>query len=270
MAIITISRGTYTKGREVAEKVAETMGYTCIDRESILYASEQWDIPEIKLVRAIEDAPSILDRFSYRKEKYIAYIQAALVRLVYGDNVVYHGLAGHFLLKGVPHVCKTRIIADLGDRVRAEMGRAKLSAKEAMRLLTKDDEQRRKWSKYLYGIDTADPSLYDLTINIKDMTVDGAVDLICRAAQREEFQTTQASHQALVDLLLACEVKVRLIDLKPDVEVAARDGSIYVSTEAHSSQEDRLVREISRIAKDVPGVTDVRINVRWLSSSVFG
>jgi cytidylate kinase len=270
MAIITISRGAYHRGKEISEQVAERLGYDCINRETILYASEQWDIPEIKLVRAIGDAPSILDRFSYRKEKYVAYIQAALVRLVHQDNIVYHGLAGHFLLRGVPHVCKVRIIADLGDRVREEMARATMSAKETMHLLTKDDEQRRKWSKYLYGIDTADAGLYDLTINIRDMTVDGAVDLICLAAGKEEFQTTHESQQALDDLLLACDVKVRLVDLKPDVEVTARDGLVYVSTEAHSSQEDRLVREISKIARSVPGVEDVRINVRWLASSVFG
>ena len=74
----------------------------------------------------------------------------------------------------------------------------------------------------------------------------------------------------LEDLLLSGEGQVRLIDWKPDVEGTARDGSVYVSTEAHSSQEKRLVRESSRIARDVPGVTDVRINVPWLPSSVFG
>lgn len=33
MAIITISRGSYSKGKEVAEKVAEKLGYECISRD---------------------------------------------------------------------------------------------------------------------------------------------------------------------------------------------------------------------------------------------
>ena len=68
MAIITISQGSYSKGKEVAEKVAEKLGYECISREVILEASREFNIAEIKLVRAIHDAPSILDRIGYRKE----------------------------------------------------------------------------------------------------------------------------------------------------------------------------------------------------------
>lgn len=72
MSIITISRGSYSRGKEVAEKVAAALGYECISREVLLEASEQFNIPEIKLVRAIHDAPSILERFTYGKERYVA------------------------------------------------------------------------------------------------------------------------------------------------------------------------------------------------------
>ena len=123
MSIITISRGSYSRGKEVAEKVAAALGYECISREILLEASEQFNIPEIKLVRAIHDAPSILERFTYGKEKYVAYIKAALLKHVQKDNVVYHGLAGHYFLQEIPHVLKVRIIADLEDRIAEEMKR---------------------------------------------------------------------------------------------------------------------------------------------------
>ncbi|MGD0828638.1 MAG: cytidylate kinase-like family protein, partial [Desulfobaccales bacterium] len=162
MPIITISRGSYSRGKEVAEKLAQALGYQCLSRDILLEASERYNIPEIKLIRAIHDAPSILGRFSYEKETFVSYLRAALLRQVQKDNVIYHGLAGHFLLQGIPHVLKVRIIADLEDRVQEEMKREKISAEEARRILQKDDEERRKWSKHLYGIDTWDPSLYDL------------------------------------------------------------------------------------------------------------
>ena len=38
MAIITISRGWYHRGREVAEKLAAKLGYECISREILLEA----------------------------------------------------------------------------------------------------------------------------------------------------------------------------------------------------------------------------------------
>jgi cytidylate kinase len=206
MSIITISRGSYTRGKEVAEKLAQTLGYQCLSRDILLEASERYNIPEIKLVRAIHDAPSILERFNYAKEPYVAYTRAALLRQVQKDNVVYHGLAGHFLLQGLPHVLKVRVIADLEDRVQEEMKREKISAGEARRILRKDDEERRKWSKHLYGIDTWDPSLYDLMIDIKCISVDRAVDLIKCALQKTPcFQSTPESQKLVDEMSLAAQ-----------------------------------------------------------------
>jgi hypothetical protein len=96
MAVITISRGSYSRGKEIAEKVAERLNYDCISRDILIEASEHFNTPEIKLIRAIHDAPSILDRFSQGKERYIAYVREALLEYAENDNVVYHGLAGHF------------------------------------------------------------------------------------------------------------------------------------------------------------------------------
>ena len=97
MPIITISRGSYSKGKEVAEKVSQKLGYECISRDVLLEASEEFNVPEIKLIRAIHNSPSILNSFTHGREKYIVYIQAALLRHLSKDNIVYHGLAGHFL-----------------------------------------------------------------------------------------------------------------------------------------------------------------------------
>ena len=139
MAIITISRGSYSKGKEVAESVAARLGYTCVSRDVLLEASDRFHIPEVKLVRAIHDAPSILDRFNRDKRVFIAYIRSALTCLAAKDNLVYHGLAGHLMLKGIPHVLKVRINAHIEDRVAAEMKREELTAEKARVLLQQDD-----------------------------------------------------------------------------------------------------------------------------------
>ena len=47
MTIITISRGSYSAGKEVAEKVAKRLEYECISREVLLEAS-----PEISLSKS--------------------------------------------------------------------------------------------------------------------------------------------------------------------------------------------------------------------------
>jgi cytidylate kinase len=208
MSIITISRGTYHRGREVAEKLAEKLGYACISREILLEASEEYNIPELKLIRAIEDAPSILDRLTRQKEKYVTYIKAALLKHVQKDNVVYHGLFGHFFLQDIPHVLKVRIVGDLEARVADEVRREGISAEKAREIIVRDDDERRKWAHYLYGADAWDATLYDLVIHLKTITVDDAVDLICRVTQLPGFQTTPESQQAVDALVNAARLEM--------------------------------------------------------------
>ena len=261
MPIITISRGSHSYGKEVAEKVAQRLGYECMAREILLESSELFNIPEIKLARALHDAPSVLQRFTYGREKYVAYIESAFLEHVHKDNVVYHGLAGHFFLKGVSHVLKVRIIADLEDRVKLEMAREKISRDEAVEILKKDDYERRKWSLSLYGVDTSDSSLYDLVLHIRKITVDDAVDTIVRLAQLEHFQKTPASQQALDDLLLASQVKVSLVKVRPDVRVTALEGVVHVETQAPITEEQKVIQEIESVVRKVPGVQGVRVHV---------
>ena len=260
MPIITISRGSYSKGKEVAEKVAKKLGYECIARDVILDASKEFNIPEIKLIRAIHDAPSILERVGYSKERYLAYLRVALLEHFQKDNVVYHGLAGHFFIRGISHVLKVRIIADMDERVKLEMERERISRKEASRILKNDDRERRKWGKYVFGIDTWDPGLYDLVIHIKKITVDDAADIVCHTVGLERFKTTAESQEMLNHLLTAARVKAALMDLKPDAEVFAQNGTVSITGRATEFQKEKLIHQIEEIAKTIPGVTNVEVH----------
>jgi cytidylate kinase len=208
MAIITISRGSYFRGKEVAEKLAEKLGYQCISREILLEASQEFNIPEIKLVRAIEDAPKILERFTHEKEKYVTYIRAALLKHARKDNMVYHGLFGNFFLQDIPHVFKVRIVGDMETRVADEVERSGIPADRAREILMRDDEERRKWALHLYGADTWDATFYDLVIHLKSITVDDAVSLIQHALQFPCFQSTAESQQVIDNLVEAMRLEV--------------------------------------------------------------
>ena len=54
MTIITISRGSYTRGKEIAEKTSQKLGYACISREVLINASKDFNVPEIKLIHVIQ------------------------------------------------------------------------------------------------------------------------------------------------------------------------------------------------------------------------
>lgn len=262
MAIITISRHSFSLGSTVAEKVARNLSYGCISREVLLEASEEYNIPEIKLSHAIEFSPSIFDRLTYGKEKYVAYIQSALLRHVRKDNVVYHGLAGQFFLRDISHVLKVQIIADLEDRIKLYMEQMGETRKAATKFFKRLDNQRRKWGKNLYGIDTWDSRLYDLVLHMQNMTSDEAADVICQTVRLKSFQTTPESQKKMEDMFLASEVKVALINLRPDVEVSVKDGLVRIKTMDEDEMErERIIGEIDDLVKKISGVKETEVQV---------
>lgn len=261
MAIITISRGSYSKGREIAEKVAQRLGYECLSREVMIRASEHFNVPEIKLARALHDAPSVWERFTYGKERYLAYVESTLLEAAQKDNLVYHGLGGQFILKDIGHVLGVRILADLKDRLLLEMEQENISKEEALERLETDDHERRGWSRAIWGMDNGDPRLYDLVIHIGKVTVDDAVELICHAAGQKHFQKTPQSQKTLDDRLLAAQVKVKLVSEIPGVRVTADDGAVNVDIEAPLVQEARIAEEIEEALGSVPGIKKLTVHV---------
>ncbi|RJQ57106.1 MAG: cytidylate kinase-like family protein [Desulfobacteraceae bacterium] len=259
VAVITISRGSYSYGKAIAEKVANRLGYDCIAREVLIEASEEFNIPEIKLFSAIHDAPSILDRFISGKEKFIAYIQTALLNYLRKDKVVYHGFGGQFFVESIPHVLKVRINADLEDRVRLSMDRNNFTRKEAMAFIRKLDNQRKKWSKHLYGVNPWDNSLYELVIQLGKISQEDAVEIICHTAKLDRFKTTPESQRAMEDLYLSAKVRAALIGKKPDVRVAVQNGEVFIRATAPEAKAFEVNQNIQSIAEKVEGVRGLKI-----------
>jgi len=268
MAIITVSRGSHSRGAEIAEKVARNLGYECLSREVLLETSQQFNIPEVKLIRALHDAPSVLDRFTHGKQRYVAFIEHAFLEHVQKDNVVYHGLAGHFFLKGVAHAVKVRILADMEDRVGLVMERDGVPREEARRIIQRDDAERRKWAQALYGIDTSDAGLYDLVIHLRKIGIDDAVEIICHTTRLPHFATTVESQRCMDDLVLAAKVRSAVIDEWADLTVTANDGHVTVHLEAPLIQEAAISSRILPIVKTVPGVKDASLHL--LPTTVLG
>lgn len=261
MAIITISRGSYSKGKETAEKLAAKLGYDCIGRRVLIEASKEFNIPEIKLTRALHDAPSVLERFTYGKERYITFIRRRLLESVQKDNVVYHGLAGHFFLQGIPHVLMVRIIANLEERIQDEMKRENISYDKARQILVKDDQERRKWSRHLYGIDTADASLYDLVTHIDNLGVDDAVDIIADTVNRPCFQTTDKSQAMLDNRVICAKLEAALASNYPTATCNYKEGTAHVSIKDLPSKKAKIDAHIRELLKDQKEVKDVDIHI---------
>ena len=233
MPIVTISRGSFSGGKAIAEKLAKVLGFRCIDRDIIVERAAAAGVSQYDLVGAIEKPPSLLDRFRHKKYIYLALFQAALTEEVRTGRVVYHGHAGHLLLKGARPVLRVRIIAPLEMRIEMCRERLRLSSEEAVRYIQKMDQDRQKWTQFLYGVDWGKPELYDIVLNLEHMEIDEACDMLAGVVKRQRcFDFGPHCQQEMDDLALACRLKASLAtdpatsDL--EVEVTSAKGVVQV------------------------------------------
>jgi len=243
MAIITISRGSYSRGKEVAEELAKRLGYECVSRDILLAASEEFNIPEIRLVKALHDAPSVLERFSHGRERFISYFCSSFYNHVIKDNVVYHGLGGHFFLQGISHVLKVRIIASIEDRVKEEMKRENCSADEARYSLKKDDDERRRWGMHLYGKDTKDCGLYDMVFHINVLSVDDVVGILQKTIKKEKFKATAESREKLEMRTMLANIHAKIVNISPRASVELDNGTVLLGNLDGGLKSDETARQ---------------------------
>lgn len=258
MPIISISRGSYYHGKSVAEKLAAKLGYTCLSRDHIIDNLEEFHLPEIKLLRGLNDAFSVLDRFPHGKQRFTAAIRSSILQHFVTGNVVYHGLVGHHFVHDISHVLKVRIIADTEHRVAAEMARENISEEQALYTLKKDDEERRKWAMFLYGIDIMDAETYNLIIRVGHVSEEEAVDIIANAAGLQAFQETPESVAKLADSALAALVGRKIFDF-PNSMVSANNGRVTISLKAPKEQQPVIQERIGEMLEGVEGLKEFKI-----------
>jgi hypothetical protein len=139
------------------------------------------------------------------------------------------------------------------------MARENVGENEARKMIVKIDEERRKWTRRLYGVDPWDPDLYDLVICIDSIKVEGAVDLICNTASQESFKLTADVRQRLADLALACKVKSALLDLDHNLNVTSSYGNVLVYTKTDDRKARKLDEKVQLLSGQIEGIHNIEV-----------
>ena len=269
MPIITIYQGASGEGQELAETVAEALGYRCVGREMLVEASRRYGIPEAKLNEIVEKGTHWWERLLQDLRPYRIALQATLCELGHDGKVVYHGHLGHELLSGIGHVLKGLLTAPIEFRIEQVRARQSLTDVAARHYIEEVDKARSRRLMAMFGTDWRDPNRYDLILNMGKMRREGAKRVILEAAKLEEYQRTPSSNQAFNDLALGSRVHATLF-ASPDIrgsglEVRAAEGHIHVAGRI----EEALKEELVRIVEVVPGVTDVTTDVYAVPPEAF-
>ena len=272
MAIITISRGTMSGGRRLAECLAETLGVPCLGREELAEAAAArlGVLPDV-LRQKLESAPGLWDRLTSERRRYVTAAQAALAEHAVEGGLVYHGHAGHLLLRGVPAVLRIRLIAPLATRVRLLMEEHGMKREAAIEYIRQVDLERARWTRFIYDADLREPELYDLVVDLETLSLKSACAVIAEAARQPEFAVTEEVRATLRDFALSCRVKVALATdpaTRPlELEVSAAAGVVSIEGTVPEAAmlthvSSRLHQEVREVALAVEGVREVGLELR--------
>jgi cytidylate kinase len=251
-------------GAEIGMTVATRLGYTYVDNEELLGRAQRYGLAEDRLARLVEDRPTWVERFDAETRRCILALQTVLYEFAQADNTVLMGGGGQWLLRGVPHALRTRIVAPFSERVTrltatlSAEGRERVTPKTVAQFIRRDDIQKSARMRYLFDVDLKDPGLYDVHINTAALSRVAAVHLLADLARQPEFASTEAGRQLVADRALASQVEVALAG-HPDlrrraINVESRQGD--VTLELSSGADPEMARTV---AQGVAGVQSVSL-----------
>lgn len=276
MAIVTISRGSMSGGEALAQCLAAKLGYPVLGREVLVEAAARLGVTEDILRQKIQTSAGLFEKLTADRYIYLVALQSALADRCVSGDLIYHGNAGHFLLKDVPNVLRVRLIAPMSMRVRAVMEKQGLNAEAAQDYIRFVDQERIEWTKFVYGVDWRDPRNYDLIINLRRVSLDSACAMVTGVVKSSAYATTEEVKKKFKDFALACRVKVAVVS-RPECqqcrcEVQADDGKVEIFWQptgiGHKTHLLEASKEqIRQAAMTVEGVREVTLQLREISSS---
>src|SRR5437016_14033758 len=216
MAIIVVSTQMGAGGPEIGMALGQKCGFRYVDQELLQDAGRRYGLAEERLSHLDESKPTIFERFDAETRHHITVLQTTLLELAELDNAVFMRGGGQWLLRGVPHVLRVRLIAPFEHRVKqwikrvAAMTGQTPNQRAAADLVRRDDVEKSGRMRYLYEVDIADPTLYELVVNTEKMKYEAAVAVIEGFVRRPDMATTDAGRQMVVSRALASRVQVAL------------------------------------------------------------
>ena len=261
MSILTVSHEIGAGGPEIGQKVADQLGWHYVDQELISDAALRYGVLEEKLSSLDESKPSLFERFNAETRRYITVLQTAVFEFAEQDRVVLMGRASQWLLRGLPHVLRLRVMAPFDKRVKrlakklsGQMGE-QTNPRTVQDMAKRDDQEKLGRMRYLYEVDLRDPSLYDLVVNTDKLSIDAAVEMVAATLQRPELVTTPEAQQLVTDRALASRIQVALATnpetRKYRITVEAKSGLVTLEGTA-------AMDEAVDVARAVRGVREVK------------
>jgi CheY-like chemotaxis protein len=264
MPVVNVFFGSYCGAEEVVRSVVEKTGYAYLDDGALVAeTSKRFHLEESKIRKAMGGKASIFNKFTHEKERNLAYlIQAVADFFKTNNDFLLFGLCSLMVPRRITHALNVCIIADTEYRTNLACRLEKISVRDALKKIHKDDEALVMWVEHLLRQkDPWDAGLYDIVIPMNKVAHDDAVRLICDSLRSSVLTVSEDSVKAVADFTLASEVNLKLAMEGHDVLVSAQDGTVVMEINKHVMMLSSLEEELKKVALTVPGVKGAETKV---------
>ncbi len=190
--IITIGRSFGSGGREIGERLSESLGIGFYDRNLIDMSAKKSGLErslvgnaDEKLIgRFLELAPNI-DLIQENTNEKIYRAQAEVIRSIVkrGESCVIVGRGADYVLRNRNEVLKVFIYAPFERRVETVMERYGFREEEAQKVIRHMDKTRRNYYEYFTDRNWDQKEGKDLLLDSSEFGIQGCVTLIQMAAK---------------------------------------------------------------------------------------
>ena len=259
MALLLISRGSFSGGQLISQCLSRTAGTRCLTREDLTAVVNTHGDLANQVLTSMARAAQDYSRLSALRRPYKILMQRALLEYVRHGDVAYFGYSGHLLLPGIAHAARVRILAPIQLRIEMLMKQGGVSEEQARERIHQVDEERSRWTRFMYGKSLKDPELFDLCINLERVSFPTACGMLLSLAQQSEFKPTPESMAAVESRYLCACVLAALIDNPRTFELevgATAEGGCVTLEGPYLEDADRAA--VLETVRAVSGVTDVQ------------
>jgi cytidylate kinase len=231
----------------------------CLTREDLVAVVNTHGELANQVVTSMARAAQDYNRLSTLRRPYKILMQRALLEYIRQGDVAYFGYSGHLLLPELLHAARVRIIAPLKLRVDLLMQREKLTEAEARERISQVDEERSRWTRFMYGKSLKDPELFDLCVNVERISFCTACNMLVNFVQQSDFAATAESMAAVENRYISTCVLAALLDNPEtlELELGATADNGHVTLEG-PYLEDEQRQMVLDIAGSIAGVADVQ------------
>jgi CheY-like chemotaxis protein/cytidylate kinase len=263
MPVINVFYGSYCGAEQVVRGVVERTGFRYVDDAALVsLTGKRFKIEENRIWKVLKGKTSIFNKFTRERERSLACFRQVLAEQLKQDDFILFGICSLMVPRTISHVLNVCIIADMRYRSNVAGGVEKISPKDAVKKIRKDDESVAVWVEDLFG--RKDPwaaDLHDIVIPMDKIGQEDAVKLICDNLKRSVLIVSEDSLKSVADFALACEVNLKLASQGHDVTVRAKDGIVVMEINKHVILLSALEEELKKLASEVPGVIEAETKV---------